>query len=220
MIAKELITIELPELTMDDSGVNALNLMDEYRVAHLPVLEGRRFLGLVSEEELLTIEHATKGLLHGNHELMNFKVQAGQHIYDVIDLVNEHRLTIVPVVDDDQRYLGSITLTCLIEGLARTQAVSDPGGIIVLSMNAHDYSLQQIAGIVESNDAKILSSTLTTSNNSSQIEVTLKINREDLNPILQTFNRYDYVVKSYYHESELSDDLKDRYEELMKYLNM
>lgn len=220
MIARELIKIELPSLTMDDSSVNALNLMDEYRVAHLPVLEGRRFIGLVSEEELLTIEHPAKRLLHGNHELMDIKVHAGQHIYDVIDLVYEHHLTIVPIVDDDGKYLGSVTLTCLIEGLAKTQAVSDPGGIIVLSMNAHDYSLQQIAGIVESNDAKILSSALTTSNASSQIEVTLKINREDLNPILQTFNRYDYTVKSIYQESELSDDVKDRYEELMKYLNM
>lgn len=220
MIARELIHIELPELTMEDSSVNVLNLMDEYRVSHLPVLEGRRFIGLVSEEELLTIDHPTKGLLHGNHELMDIKVQAGQHLYDIIDLIYEHHLTIVPVVDDDDKYLGSITLTCIIEGLAKTQAVHDPGGIIVLSMNAHDYSLQQIAGIVEGNDAKILSSTLTTSQNSSQIEVTLKINREDLNPILQTFNRYDYTVKSFYHESELSDDLKDRYEELMKYLNM
>jgi hypothetical protein len=99
-------------------------------------------------------------------------------------------------------------------------SIKEPGGILVLVMNIHDYSLTQIARLVEENNAKILSSYITSSQDSTEIEVTLKINTTDLDRIIQTFNRFDYVVKASFSKGILQEDLKRRYDELMNYLNI
>ncbi len=220
MIAKQLISQEIPELTMSDSVVNALNLMDEFRLSHLPVVENRMFMGMVSEEELEVLEQPAKGLLHHSYELMEFCVHPGQHIFDVLKLFTENHLTIVPVVSKDGIYEGSVTISDLTDNIAFTLSSNFPGGIIVLELNVNDYSLQEIAGIVESNNTKILSTSLTTFPNTTKVEVTIKVNTEHITPILQTFNRYDYLVKASYQERNNNEDMKLRYEEFMKYLNM
>jgi len=104
---------------------------------------------------------------------------------------------------------------------AETTALKNPGGIIVLEINNNDYSLAQIAQIVEGNDAKILSTFITSHPNSTKLELTLKLNVTDLTSIHQTFNRYNYtILGSYMKHDEEEDLLEDRYNLLIKYLNM
>jgi len=50
--------------------------------------------------------------------------------------------------------------------------------------------------------------------------VTIKINRMDIGPVIQTFIRFDYQVKATFFEGELNEALKDRYDSLMKYLDI
>jgi hypothetical protein len=91
---------------------------------------------------------------------------------------------------------------------------------LVLELNIHDYSLSEIARIVESNDAKILSLYISSHIDSNKLELTVKINRTDLSPIIQTFNRYNYTIKASFHQSEYVDDLKDRFDSFMSFLNI
>lgn len=219
LLVKDIISHDVPELTLKDQPVNAINLMEEFKVAHLPVVDGRKYLGLVSEDELEVQGTAQNGLLNLGHELMAISVHPSQHVLDVLKLTAQHHLSVIPVVVDDN-YEGCITLTDLIDHFAKSQAASDPGSVVVLELNAIDYSLQEISGIVEGNDAKILSATLTTMDNTNRVEVTLKINQQDLGGILQTFTRYDYEVKASFQKAESSDDLQNRYDEFMKYMNM
>ncbi|MEJ6795123.1 MAG: acetoin utilization protein acuB, partial [Flavobacteriales bacterium] len=100
------------------------------------------------------------------------------------------------------------------------KSVKAPGGVLVLEMPERDYSLTEIARLVEENDAKILSASITSSVSQEYSEVTLKINRQDLSAIIQTFERYDYTIKASYQKQRFSDSLQNRYEELMKYLNI
>jgi len=87
-------------------------------------------------------------------------------------------------------------------------------------LNLHDYSLSEISRIVESNDAKILSLYISSHTDSTKLEVTIKINRTDLSAIIQTFNRYNYTIKASFHQSEYVDDLKDRFDSFMSFLNI
>ena len=80
--------------------------------------------------------------------------------------------------------------------------------------------MEVIAQIVESNDAKILSSYVTSYPDSIKLEITLKINKINIYPILQTFSRYNYTVLASFSESTFKDDLMDRYNSLMTYLNL
>jgi hypothetical protein len=87
-------------------------------------------------------------------------------------------------------------------------------------MNIHDYSMSEIAQIVETNNRKILNSFVNSFDDSTKIEVTIKLNTVDIDPVLQTFMRYNYQVKATYTEKDLNDNLSDRYNSLMNYLNI
>jgi signal-transduction protein with cAMP-binding, CBS, and nucleotidyltransferase domain len=157
------------------------------------------------------------------HNLSLFSpfILSSQHVYEVMELASELQLTVVPVLDDDNEFQGVITSTDLLHYFADVSALKQPGGILVLEINTHDYSLTQIAQIVESNDAKVLSSYVTSSINSTKMEVTLKINRKELSSIIQTFVRYDYVIKaSFTDENDLNSLFENRYDSFMKYLSI
>ncbi len=220
MLAKELITDAIPPLKTSDTGTQALKWMNEFHITHLPIVNKRNFLGLISEEDILDLSEPDEPI--GNHKLSLTRpfVSFDQHIYDVIKTIAALKLTLIPVIDEKKNYLGSITLEDLVSILAKISSIEDPGAIITLEIGLHDYSLSEIARIVETNDAIILSSYVMSKKDSSNIEVTLKIDKTDLKHIISTFERFDYTIKDTYQVTDIQDILKDRYDSLIKYLDM
>jgi acetoin utilization protein AcuB len=220
MIAKHLITDGIMPLKTSDTGKTALSWMEEYKVSHLPIVNNQEFLGLISELDIYDLNNFDEPL--GNHplSLKNPYVFESQHIYDVLKLVNEQGLSLIPVLSEKGLYLGSISLQNLVKHFARALSVDNPGGIIVLEMTYNNYSLTELAKIVEENDAKILSTFLINHEDSTQLDVFLKLNTIELSSIIKTFERYDYFVKASYGEEDDLDDLRDRYNSLMNYLNV
>ena len=221
MLARELISDVVPSLKTSDTGLRALNWMEIFRISHLPIVNNKEFLGLISDTDIYDLNMADEPI--GNHRLSLFSpyVSNDTHIYGVIEIVSRLKLTVVPVLDSKKRYLGLITLNDLLAYFADLTATKNPGGIIVLELHENDYSLSQIAQIVEGNDAKILSVYIMSQDESMEMEVTLKINRTDLSPILQTFERYNYNVKaSYMEDEELDNFYNNRFESFMKYLDI
>ena len=220
MLVKEMISDVIPTLRTSDTGLSALNWMDIFKVSHLPIVNDKEFLGLVTESDIYDLNIPEEPL--GNHQLSLVRpyVHESQHILEVMELASKLKLSLVPVLDARKHYLGVITTTELLHYFADFAALKDPGGIVVLKLNHHDYSLAQIAQIVEGNDAKILGTFLTSSANTTQIELSIKLNVTDLTSIIQTFNRYNYnVLGSYMKHDDEEDLLEDRYNLLMKYLN-
>jgi len=220
MLASELISDNIPPLKTSDSGLTALNWMDEFKVSHLPIVNNREFLGLISDSDILDLNTPEEAL--GNHHLSLFRpfVNANQHLYEVLKLIVKMDLSIIPVLNDQNEYLGNISLKSLLLQFAKTAAADQPGGIIVLELNDNDYHLSEIAQIVESNNAKVLGLYLQSHSESTKLDVTIKVNRENISGILQTFARYDYVVKATFQQSEFSDDLRQRFDLFMNYINM
>ena len=221
MLAKDLISDIVPALHTSDKGQKALNWMEVFRVSHLPIVNNREFLGLISDTDIYDMNMAEEPI--GNHKLSLFSpfVYADQHVFEVIELVARLKLTVVPVLDREKNYLGLITNHDLIQYFAGLTAVTNPGAILVLELNQNDYSLSQIAQIVESNDASILSVYLRNHEDSTKMDLILKINRTDISSIIQTFERYGYEIKaSFMEDREMETFYADRYEEFMRYLNI
>ncbi len=221
MLAKDLISEAVIPLSTSDPATIATGVMDDLRVSHLPIVDNDTFIGLISETDILDMN--APGEPVGNHSLSSLRpyVWKDQHIYEVLRLVANQQLTLVPVLDDQGKYLGCITLGRIAQAMAEMGAVQQPGGVIVLEVNSHDYSLSEISRIVESNDAKVLSSFITSFIDSTRLEVTIKVNKIDVSSILQTFNRYDYIiVASFSEEILLGDLIHDRFDSLMSYLNV
>ncbi len=220
MIASDLISPAVPPLKPEDSVEKAMNWMKEFHLEHLPVVEEGRYRGLISEMDLLDLEDVNVLIKDLNIPLNRpFAVQQ-EHIFDVLQKIDEHRLSLLPVLGEEESYLGVISRESIINFYANISAVKNPGGIVTLEMSANDYSLAEIARIVESNNAAILNATVNTIANSSRIEVILKINQADINAVIATFERFEYTVKQAYQEDEHNDILKDRFDSLMNYLDI
>ena len=221
MLAKDLISDVVPALRTSDSGQKALYWMDIFRISHLPIVNNEDFLGLISDKDIYDFNMAEEPI--GNHALSLFSPFVGedQHVYEVIELASRLNLSIIPVLDYNNHYKGVITQNDLVHYFAGFTALKDPGAIIVLDMSIHDYSLSQISQIVESNDAKILSMYISSHAASTRLELTLKINRNDLTSIIQTFTRYNYTIRSTFMDHDDTNSLyENRYELFMKYLSI
>ncbi|OFX22624.1 MAG: hypothetical protein A2041_11370 [Bacteroidetes bacterium GWA2_31_9b] len=221
MLAKDLLSEEIPAIRTSDTAVEALNFMEVFRVSHLPIVNNEEFLGLISDSDIYDMNTPEEAI--GNHRLSLIRpyVRFDQHIYEIIELASRLKLTVVPVLDYHNKYIGLVRMSDLLHYFSKLIAIEKPGGIIVVEMSQSDYSMSEIAQIVESNNAKILSMYLTSSVDSTKIEVTLKLNVTDLTAIIQTFNRYEYTIKASFMEFDEQDDLyNSRYELFMKYLNI
>lgn len=195
--------------------------MDIFRISHLPIVNNKDFLGLISDKDIYDANMAEEPI--GNHNLSLFSpyVTENQHVYEVIELASRLSLSVIPVLDHKNHYKGVVTNNDLMHYFADFAALKEPGAIIVLEMSLLDFSLAQIAQIVESNDAKILSMYISSHSASTRIEVTLKINRTDLTSIVQTFTRYNYTIHSTYMDHDDMEGLyENRYDLFMKYLSI
>ena len=220
MIAKQLISDLVLPLDVSDTGATALGLMDEFHVSHLPVTKDSEFIGIISDTDIFNLNNFEEPV--GDHPIVinRVSVREEQHFYDVVKLFTAMKLTLLPVVSDKNIYLGSITLATLIREFSSVSSVESPGGIIILEVNDKDYVMTEIAQIIETNDAKLLSRYITTYPDSTKLEVTLKLNRIDIAPVIQTFLRYNYTIKATYSEESDEENLRERYDSLMKYLNV
>jgi acetoin utilization protein AcuB len=220
MVAGDLISEIIPSLKTSDTGQTALNWMEIFRISHLPIVNNQDFLGLISDTDIYDMNQPEEPI--GNHELTLLKpfVTSSQHIFEVIGLAAQLKLSVVPVLDDNH-FKGVITITDLIKHIAGISSMDQPGGIIVIEMIERDYSLSQIAQIVESNNIKVLSMYITSPADSTRLEVTLKVNTTDLLSLVRTFERYNYEVKTWVTNNDSLDRFySERFDLLMKYLNI
>jgi CBS domain-containing protein len=195
--------------------------MEIFRVSHLPIVNNQDFLGLISDADIYDMNKPEEAI--GNHALTLFKpyVDEEQHLFEVIGIASRLKLSVVPVLDNKNHFKGVITTSDLVRNLAGISSMDQPGAIIVLELVSRDYSLSQIAQIVEGNNVKVLSMYITSPPESTKLEVTLKVNSNDLTSVIRTFERYNYEVKTWVSNSDSMDRFySERFDLLMKYLNI
>lgn len=219
MIAEQLISGSILPLQTSDTGEVALELMGELFVRHLPIVNNKQLLGVLSEEDILNFD-VNEAI--GSYSLSLHKpyVRDNDHIYDIMRLLAEQELTAVPVVDADQNYLGCVTLDAVLFHFAKIASFSEPGSIVVLELSKRDYALTEIARIVESENAAILNLFVSTYPDSSRIDITMKLNRQNIQGVLAAFQRFNYDIKASYQESDFEDSMRERFDALMSYLNV
>ena len=220
MIAKDLISAEVPPLRTSTTGDEAMQYMSDYHVRHLPIVNNEELLGLLSEEDILNQFDYEEAIGSYALSLTHAFVHDGDHIYEVMRRLHEGKLTVIPVIDENNKYLGVITLADLLRSFAESASFAEVGSVVVLEMDKNNYSLSQIARIVESENGRILNAFVTSQPDSTHLEVTIKINRQDINSILATFNRYEYIIKASFTESDYIESLRQNYEMLLTYLNV
>lgn len=219
MIAYELISKNIAPLHCNDTGEQALTMMNIYHVKHLPVVDNDKLIGMVSEDEIMSnvLENEIGSFVQKGHKPY---VQDKDHLFEVLSKLAEHKLTVIPVADEEMFYLGLVNQEDLISHYANSFSFKEPGNILVLETKRINYSLAEISKIVEGENGSILSTFLTSPEDTQYIYITVKIVAENIMGIIASFERYGYIIKGSFIENDYIDTLKERYDSLMSFLNV
>lgn len=221
MLAKELMTINMPSIRTSNSGIEALAIMDEYKVSHLPIVNNAKLLGIISDVDIFNLKMPEEPI--GNHKLSleSTYVLENDHLYLMAEVMDRLKLSILPVVNGDIEYLGSVEIKNITSALSEMLSVSGPGGIVCLHVKEVNYSMVEIARIVEDSGAKILSSSVVMDKDTLMYSITLKLNLEDITSVIKSFERYGYNVETWYMENGMLDSvLQERYDSLVRFLDI
>lgn len=194
--------------------------MAEYHLFQLPVVNGDKYVGLISEDDILNAEDDEVPVQQMENRFSKLAVHANNHFMEAIQMSIDYGLGVVPVVDKEMEWIGAIPATDLLRQLGKMTGADEPGGLIVLEMNKSDFSFSEMSKLVETNDAQITQ--LNTYRDSQQqlLHVTIKVNKFEISDIVATFQRYEYTVKYYFGEELYENELRSNYDHLMNYLNM
>ena len=219
MIARELISQLVHPLRTSDTGEQALTYMQVYHLKHMPIVNNSQLLGTISEEDITTspLDEPIGSFSLGLNKAF---VRETDHLFEIMSVMAENKLSAVPIVDLKGDFLGLVTLEDLIQYYARSFSFSEPGGILVIEVQQSDYSLAEISRIIESESALVLSSFLTHDEASKRMYVTLKTNQSDTQHLQATLERFGYTIKATFSEEGYFESLQDHYEAFLHYLNV
>jgi acetoin utilization protein AcuB len=218
MLTRDLITNTIPYLHLNDKVFHALQLMNDYHVAHLPIVEEKKFLGIISEEQLLhTDDQEILQQLPINDG--GTAVQANDHFLKAIQVAVQNKLSIVPVIEENE-LLGIVTYNDLLRNASDFMSLDQPGGLIVIELESKDYSFAELSRIVESNDAQITQLNTFTDPETGIMQLTIRVSKLEISDIISTLQRYEYNVKYYFGEELYQNELRTNYDNLMNYLKI
>ena len=220
MLTGELRSQNLPYLHLQDKVYQALQLMNDNQVTHLPIVDGEKYAGIIGEDDLLQVDNDHDTLASLQQSFGNASVKNTEHFLKAIQVAAENGLSVVPIVNDVNELTGAVSYNDLIKNASEFMSLNEPGGLIVLEMESNQYSFNEISKIVETNDAQITQLNTHNDGGTGLMQVTIRINKPEVSDIVATFQRYEYNVKYYFGEELYANELRNNYDNLMNYLKI
>lgn len=219
MLASSIAIQGFPMLHLEDKASFALQNMEDYDVQQLPVVKDDYFIGLVQKSDLLDID-ASHTIATIADLLQRIFIVGNAHVLTALDLFAKHHLSLLPVLNEQQECIGVIPQKNLNELLAQFLGVSQPGAMLVVSISPYQYSLAEMSRLVETNNAQIIQLNTFFDESTGAFIITIKINKEEVQAIIATFQRYNYQVLHYFGNAPANNDIEEHYHHLMNYLDV
>ncbi|HWR33648.1 MAG TPA: CBS domain-containing protein [Chitinophagaceae bacterium] len=220
MLTRELLSQTIPSLRLNDKVYQALSLMNENHVSHLPIADGDKYVGLISENDLLQAENDHAIIDSLQQSFFNVAVKEEEHFLKAVQLAADNGLSVVPVITEGNELIGTVVYNDLVRVSSAFMSLSEPGGLIVLEMESNQYSFNEISKMVESGNAQITQLNTTNNAETGLMQVTIRINKPEVADIVAAFQRHEFHVKYFFGEELYSNELRSNYDNLMNYLKI
>lgn len=221
MLAATLINPMIPVLKLTDPVSTALDWMDEFSTKQLVVADSGIYQGIVTEDILYDVADSSDSLSKIIIQHKDIFASEDQHPYELLRLVNQFGLLIIPVLHEDRTFAGSILINDLVEHFVNELGVQEKGAVIVLRIAEQNYSLSEISRLIESNGTKILSSYYSSGesyNPTNEARLTLKLNRTHITPVIATLERFGYEIEEAHANDPIESVDQERLDMLLRYL--
>ncbi len=220
MLAIQLNNNIIPQLKLDDTVDKALQLITDFKVSHLPVVSEEKYLGLISEDDLLDADNKKMHIQSLQDDFIDISIKENEHFLQAVNISNQYQTSVVPVVNLEKEFMGSISGQNLLRTLGTFSGAQEIGGIIVLEMERSQFIISEISRIVESNEATILHLNTIIQPETGLLTVTIHINKKELSMVVAAFERYEYDVVYYFGEEKFENEIHSNYRHLMNYLDI
>lgn len=220
MTTLQLIDNTIPQLQLEDTVNKALQLIADFKCTHLPVVDKDKYLGLISEDDLLDKNTEGAKIELFQSDFIPAKVGVTQHFLKVVPVCNLYQTNVIPVVNESDELLGCIRNFGLINALGNFCGANEFGGLIVIEMEPNRLAISEINSIVESDGATILHLNVSPISTGQLLQVTLQINKREISTIIASFERYEYSIVYYSGEELFENNLATNYQNLMTYLQI
>lgn len=220
MLALELNNNDIPQLQLQDTVAKALQLFSDFKVSHLPVVAEEKFVGLISEEDLLDAKNKNMLIELLQKDFIVASINENDHFLQAVNISNQYQTNIVPVINFEKELVGTISGQTLLRTLGYFSGSQEIGGIIVLEMERNQFTISEISRIVESNEATVLHLNTTLQPETGLLRVTIHINKKELSAVIAAFERYEYDVIYYFGEEKFENEIQSNYRHLMNYLDI
>ncbi len=219
MNISEYILKEVHPLSLENKVDDMLTFCTDLPLSHIHIVEEGILLGSIAESDIRTIENPNTLIKEQTDLIILFYAQEDSGILELLSLFAQHETNTLPVISNEGTYVGYYELSDILMLFSDSLFMHHEGVLLELEKVKKDFSISEAAQIVESNSAKLLGiyiqkETLDT------VVIAIKMVSDDVNTIIQTFRRYNYLVLSQHKEDAYLKDLKDRSDYLQKYLNM
>jgi len=212
------ITNDYKAIDSQESILLVQEFFDDLNFSHFPVVDEEMYIGSISSDDIETFE-ANKNVSEYRYSLEGFFAKSTMIWLDVLEVFAKNNTNLVPVLDEKNKYMGYYEISDIMKFFHETPFLQEPGGIIIVKKRTSEYSMGQIAQIIESNNGKLLG-LFVSETDSEYSQVTIKISLGVMNEIIQTFRRYNYEIMSEHFEDNYINTLKERSDYLDKYLNI
>lgn len=219
MITDQYLTNDIEPLSPINTVGDAIERMDRLHLDILPIIHKNHLVNYAGFEEIEQLNPKMElSELELYEPILPF-VNTNQHLLHALTRLKSLNVSLMAVLDENGEYQGVLITKDVVKAISNSLSIRSSGSIIVLRIKPNDYSLSDISRIIEYSDAKILGFFIFEVEGSNDIEVHLKLNTTVLKHILATLERYDYKVVQYFNREDLADDMDQRYENLMNYID-
>ena len=219
MQIQDYIIYDIAPLSVNKKVHDLQQLFNQLTYSHIPIINmDGVYIGCISETDALCFkkEQPIEEFLYAAE---GFYVRNSNIWLDVLEAFAQNETNLMPVLDQNNTYLGYYELNDVIQFFNNTPFFAEPGSILVVEKGLLDYSFSEISQIVEANNAKLLGA-FVSKVDTDLAQITLKVTHASINEIIQTFRRYSYNILSGQHEDTYLEQLKERSLYLNKYLNI
>ena len=202
----------------NDTIETLIEACNHYGFSHLPVVEKGIYRGMVRCDDLMDIDDKQENLQQYRHLLEKVYLSDRMNWTESLGVMMRNETNVMGVLDLSGKYIGVRLLDDILNLLTEKAFINDNGYVLVVSKLTADFSISQVAQIIESDGGKILGILVNETGQNTEVEV--KIATDDINEIIQTFRRYDYRIISQMEEDLHLQELKEHSDFLRRYLEM
>lgn len=141
MGVKQIMTKKIVTVELDDSLAMLREIFDNLKFHHLLVVESQELVGVVSDRDLLKALSPNLGTISATlkdeatlnkrvHQIMTSKLitlHPDAAISDAVKLFNTHKISCIPVVDNEFRPLGIVSWRDLLKAVAASDKPGPEG---------------------------------------------------------------------------------------------